>query len=439
MVLGLSCDLVAALFDAWLLSLIGTNELAAYSFTFPVVSTAWAVQLGLYIGMSSVLARAVGTDGQEGARLIATCGLLLTTATMLLTSAVGLLTNIYIFMAMGATGETLQLATEYMTLWYASLIFFTLPFASVSALRALGDARLSGYILVGGAAMQMLLSPFFILGLLGLPQLGVTGAAVALTISRILLCFLTFHILLSRVELREQVFTIRGLTVRAITNICTRILTIGIPAMATNLIGPVSIAIIVRLLADHGITAVAGFGIASRLESISVIPLLALSASIGPFVGQNWGANRPDRANQAMRTSFLWSFLWGLFIALLFATAGGWMISLFNVDPEAQGYAGLYLWMVPISYGAWGTLMMVSAVFNALGRPLHSTCLALIRMFGIYVPFALVGDQLFGVVGIFGATALANLLTGIIGYVWNRLTYARVAAPSAVSEKPASG
>ena len=423
MVLGISCTLIAALFETFLLGMIGTSELAAYSFTFPVVSALGSMSLGLSIGLSSVLARALGTADQQNTRLIATCGLLLTTVTMVSMSIIGLLTIEPLFRALGATDRILHLASGYMVIWYASLVFFTLPSASVSALRALGDARLSAYIMVGGSAMQMILDPLLILGWLGVPKLGLNGAALALMLSRIILCIATFYILISRRALREQLLTLQGLTLGALTAIWQRILFIGLPAMVTNLIGPVSTGFILSLLVNHGTEAVAGFGIASRLESISVIPLFALSASIGPFVGQNWGAGRKDRANQAMLQVFFWSIVWGAGVAILFAVTGPQLALLFDDNPNVLRYTSLYLWIVPVSYGAWGMLMMVTATFNSLGKPLRSTCLSVARMFGIYVPAALVGDYFLGVAGIFLAAAMANLLTGVAGYLWNRITY----------------
>ena len=429
MVLGISSTLVAALFETFLLGLIGTSELAAYSFTFPVVGALGSISLGLSIGLSSVLARATGANDRQNTRQTASCGLLLTTLAMLSVSLVGFLTVESLFRALGAEGDILHLAVGYMLIWYASLIFFTLPSASVSALRAMGDARFSGFIMVAGAAMQMILDPILILGWFGVPRLGLSGAALAVAISRILLCVITFSIIFGRKELRERLIMVRGLTFSKTVSTWQRILTVGLPAMATNLIGPVSTAIIVSLLAGYGPAAVAGFGIASRLESISVIPLFALSASIGPFVGQNWGAGRQDRARQAMQKVFLWSVIWGALVAVLFAVFGPVLTRLFDGNPEVLQYANWYLWVVPVSYGTWGTLMMVTAIFNSLGRPLRSTCLSLLRMFGIYVPFALAGNYLFGVVGIFAASALANLLSGLAGYCWNRWTYpAREAA-----------
>jgi len=419
MILGISSSLVAAIFETYLIGLIGTNELAAYSFTFPVIGALQSVSLGLSIGLSSVLARSIGGGNQTEIKRLATDGLLLMTVVMIAVSIVGTLTIKPLFNLMGAGPETSPIIYEYMGIWYLGLLFFTLPQMGANALRAKGDARLSGILMVGGAIMQMILDPILILGLGGFPQLGVAGAAWAMLISRVILCGLTFYILIYREDLIELSKPVLEVCIKS----WKRIFAVGIPATATNLIGPVSTAIIISLLAGYGKEAVAGFGIASRLEALSVIPLFALSASIGPFVGQNWGANRRDRANDAMKLTFIWSMLWGFAISGIFFFAHEPIGQLFDDNPEVTAYTSFYLMIVPFSYGAWGVLMMASATFNSLGKPLFSTTMSLVRMFALYVPLAYIGQYYWGVYGIFGAAAASNVVMGLLGFLWNRRVY----------------
>ncbi|MDZ7686277.1 MAG: MATE family efflux transporter [Gammaproteobacteria bacterium] len=221
-------------------------------------------------------------------------------------------------------------------------------------------SSISGTIMVAGAVLQMALGPFLIFGLFGLPELGLMGAALANLIARLALFFVTMWIL----HYREQLLDFRGMTAAGVLDSWRRIMAVAIPATATNLIGPVSTAIIVRLLAGFSQETVAGFGIASRIEGLSVIPLFALSASIGPFVGQNWGKEEYGRADKAMKLSFSYSIGWGLFIAAVLYFARHWLTAQFDGDPEVIRVAALYLLVVPISYGTWGVLMMSSAIFN---------------------------------------------------------------------------
>lgn len=420
MILGISSNLIAGLVEIWFLSQLGTKELAAYSFTFPITSALMSTSLGISIGLSSVLARAVGGGDQTQIRALATDGILLIATVMLILSALGLLSMQQVFKLMGADTGILPIISEYMQIWFLGATFMAMASVGTNALRATGDARISGTVMVSGALLQMALAPLFIFGLAGLPAMGVPGAAVAMALSRFILFLITAYIL----YFRERLLDFVHISYRRLTGSWKRILAVGIPAIATQLIIPVSSAIIVSLLATFGREAVAGFGIASRIEGLSVIPLFALSASIGPFVGQNWGANQFDRANHAMKLSYWWSVCWGTMVAMVFFLFATQIVRLFDDNQAVVETARLYLYLIPLSYGAWGVLMMSSAIFNSLGKPIASTILSIVRMFVLYVPLAMIGESLYGLAGIFAAACLSNVIMGLTAFSWNRKTYA---------------
>lgn len=434
MVLGIFANLGAALFETWLLGKVSTNALAAYSFTFSVTGALGSLSLGISIGLSSVLARTVGSGNHNLVRRLATDGIFLLALVMTVTSVIGYFTIEPLFILLGADADTLPLIVSYMQIWYFALVFYALPALGASALRAMGDARISGTIMVGGAILQAILDPLLIFGLFGVPAMGLEGAAWAMLISRLVLCTLTYYVLINR----EHLIDFSRTSIANVLASWRSILVVGMPATATQLIGPVSTAIIVSLLAGYGKEAVAGFGIASRVEALSVIPLFALSASIGPFVGQNWGAQRFDRANEGMMTAFLWSMIWGFGVAVLFFLFGSHIGGLFEDNPAVIGYASLYLAIVPFSYGTWGVLMMASATFNSLGKPISSTIMSVVRMLVLYVPLAYLGSQWYGVLGIFAATCATNIIMGVLGFSWNRYTYAYTAANPGGTQKSSS-
>ena len=261
MILGISSSLVAAVFETWLLGRIGTETLAAYSFTFPVVGALTSLSLGLSIGLSAVLARTVGAGDQTAITRLATDGVLLMAVVMTVVTVLGMLTIKPLFTLMGAQPQTLTLINAYMTIWYFGLLFLALPLIGANALRAAGDSRISGFLMVGGAALQMILDPILILGLMGVPELGIEGAAYAMVISRFFLCIATFYVLVNW----KKIVVFKKPQFRQLLASWKAILNVGLPATATNLIGPVSTAIIVSMLASYGTQAVAGFGIASRI------------------------------------------------------------------------------------------------------------------------------------------------------------------------------
>jgi putative MATE family efflux protein len=419
MILGISSSVLAGLAETFYLGQLGSNELAALGFTFPVTSALMSLTLGVSIGMSSVLAREVGAGEDGMVKRIATDGLTLAAILMTIVSIVGMLTITPVFKSLGADNSTLPLLTEYMQLWYVSLFFMAIPSVGANALRATGDAKTSGVIMIMGSILQIILSPMLIFGWFGIPPLGMAGAAAGNLLSRVLMFMITFYILV----FREKLIIFQAVALSSILESWKKILEVSIPATATNLIGPISSAIIVSMLASYSQETVAGFGIASRIEGLFIIPLYALSASIGPFVGQNWGAGEFKRANHAMLIAFKSSMLWGLLVAAILWLAHEPIIRLFNDQQDVIDAASIYLMIVPVSYGAWGVLMMASATFNALGKPLKSTTMSVMRMFIIYIPLALLGNRLFGLPGIFIATCLSNILAGLLGLIWNRFTF----------------
>jgi Na+-driven multidrug efflux pump len=195
-----------------------------------------------------------------------------------------------------------------------------------------------------------------------------------------------------------------------------RILHVGLPAAGTNLVAPVSMAVLTRIVAVHGDYAVAAFGVGTRIEALALIGVTSLGAALGPFVGQNFGAKNCARIRAAVRYSFIASMLYGLGMALLLALAAGPLARAFNDQPQVQAYTLEYLRLVPISYGLFGFALLVGSTFNAVNRPLNSALLAVVRLLVLAVPLAWAFGRVWGPTGVFAAACLANL--GVGGLAW---------------------
>jgi len=200
------------------------------------------------------------------------------------------------------------------------------------------------------------------------------------------------------------------------------ILHVGIPAAGTNAIVPIATAIITALIAVYGPKAVAGFGVASRIESLVLVMFYALSAVIGPFVGQNLAAGKSDRILEALRLCMWFCVFAGLTIAGMLALAANFLPTLFSDSAEVIGVARSFLLIAPLGYAGYGMVMTINASFNGLGNPFPGVVVSLMRTILLYVPLALLGRYLYGIVGIFAAYAAANVITGFVAYAWFRKT-----------------
>jgi MATE family, multidrug efflux pump len=426
MFLGISSMILASMIDTVYIGWIGTQQLAAVSFSFPLVMGLSSVSMGLGIGATSIMSRTLGRGDRARAYVLGTHTLLLVLILVVSLAILGRVFGAHLFRVMGADEVILPLVTGYLNVWFLGLPLFALPMVAMSMLRALGNARIPGALMTAGAAMQVVLAPALIFGLPGIfDGIGYTGSAWAFVASRFATMIATAYVLTRRGMIRPL-----G-SWQDVLRSWREVLRIGVPSIMTNLVGPVSMGVVFGLLAKHGHAVVAGFGVAVRIESLAVMILMALSSSISPMVGQNWGAGQQGRIDAALRFGYRFSFAWGVFIFAVLATFGRFIVGWINDDPGVIDATYHYLLIVPLTYAAMGVSMVSGSCFVALGRPIPSLILTVARMFVIYVPLALVGDRWFGYLGIFGAGAVANVVVAGASYGWIRrmLHDARAARP----------
>lgn len=418
MIGGVFAVIAFNLADTYFVGQLGTKPLAAMSFTFPVVMTLGSLAMGLGVGASSIIARAIGEGDRQKVQRLTTDSLTLSLLVVGLFVLLGLATIDPLFSTLGAGPEVLPLIRQYMQIWYFGMIFLVVPMVGNSAIRASGNTKVPSIIMIVAGGINIVLDPLFILGWAGFPRLEVAGAALATVISRAM----TLVAALLFLHYRERMLCFNLPKPEQVLNSWKSILHVGLPAAATNMVTPISIGFITSIIAFYGPEAVAGFGIGSRIESLALIVPMALSAIIGPFVGQNWGAKQYDRVNLSLRQSSLFCLFWGTLNAAILAPSARWLPSLFDSNPEVVAIAATYLLLVPISYGAAGIILVSSSSFNALGKPVPSVVMTLTRMLVLYVPLAYLGSRLFGVNGIFAAACFANMAVGIGAYLWSRKT-----------------
>ena len=400
--------------DTFFVAQLGTEQLAALSFTFPVVMVVTSLAIGLGAGSGSVVARAIGTGDRESVCRLATDALFLAVLLVAVLVTIGQLTLAPLFTLLGAPEELLPQIAGYMRIWYVSIVFIVVPMVGNALIRATGDARIPGLIMIGAALLNGVLDPILIFGLFGAPRLEIQGAAIATMIAQAM----TFVAALLVLIRREKLLTVAIPTRACVLASWRRILVIALPAAGTNAVNPLTIGVITVILSRFGPETVAAYGVVTRIEALALIPVLALSSVIGPFVGQNRGAGFHDRVLLSMRQCFMFSLAWGAGVAAVLAVFGHWIVPLFDDTPAVAETAILYLSIVPIGYAAYGMVMLCAAMGNGLGRPIPGAISNLLRSVGLYIPFALLGAMSAGPLGVFMAALMANLGAGAIAWWW---------------------
>ena len=285
-------------------------------------------------------------------------------------------------------------------------------------MRALGDTSLQGKLMLFSAAANAILDPLLIFGLYGFPELGLQGAAWASLITRFfsfvaILYYLTFHF---------HVISINKETLRKFTVSVKRIMHVGIPATGTNMIIPIVAAVIISIVARYGTHAVAATHIATTIEALSLVVYFSLSAVVGPFIGQNLGAKKYDRIDECIKKATLFCLVWGAFLAVVLALLAPTLAGLFSDQSNITSLTISYLYIVPLSYGLYGLVMSVNAIFNSMGKPMPGVMISTLRVFFLQLPLVYMASHFYDLETAFMLISVSNIIAGIVAYLWLKKT-----------------
>jgi Na+-driven multidrug efflux pump len=189
-----------------------------------------------------------------------------------------------------------------------------------------------------------------------------------------------------------------------------QLIDIAIPAVLANAIVPITGAMLTTLVARFGTDTVAGFGVGSRIEAISLMIVYAMSSTLPTFIGQNLGAGKPERIIAALKLSFKFIIILQLAIYLILVSMSGLIAALFSTEIVVQETIVLFLLIIPISYGLSGVVVLVNVSMNVLGKPRIALYINLLRLTMLYFPLAYFGSYAFGIKGLFAGIAIGNCL-----------------------------
>ena len=413
MIVGIAAVMSMSLVDAFFIGRIGTEQLAAIGYTFPVVLTIQSLAIGLSAGAASVVSRAWGDGDEAEVRRVATDSLVLGLVVVLILTAIGLFTIRPLFSVLGASGEVLDLVESYMRVWWYSVPLLVVPQIANALLRAGGDSLVPSAIMVLAAVVNAILDPLLILGLAGFPRLEIVGAAWATFGVRAAMLVATVAVLVFRDRLIEWAWP--GLS--AVAASWKRIVAVALPASVGSAVNPLGISIVTAVLSGYAASTVAGFGVATRIESFAAIPMLALSAAIGPIAGQNWSAKHGDRVARALVQAFGFCLAWSAVIGISLFLGADALAGAFTDDPDVADEVATYLRIVPFSLAGYGIVSVAAGCFNAIDLAKRGLGLYLVRTAALYVPLAFAASLLADSTAVYAAVAAANVLAGIVAAI----------------------
>lgn len=404
MVLEMIMESLFAVVDVFWVSRLGSDAIAVIGLTESVMTLVYAVAIGISFAATAVVARRVGEQDPERAAQAAGQIILLGVT---ISAALGLGLSFFagdILRLMGADAGVVALGTDFARIMLGCNVTVFMIFLINAVFRGAGDAVLAMRTLWLANALNIVLGPCFIFGWGPFPEMGVTGAAVATNIGRGTgVLYQLWHLagFNSRVRVRLR-------HLKPVFEDMRVLLTTASNGIAQLVISTTSWIGLFKILATFGSAALAGYTIAIRIVVFALMPAWGLANAGATLVGQNLGANKPERAEQAIWIATRFNVVFLGIVGLLFIVFSGPLVRLFSTDPDVLKHGIQALWIVSLAFPLYSAGMCLEAAFNGAGDTWTPTRLNFFCFWLLQVPLAWLLAKFFrlGPLGVFIAVPL---------------------------------
>ena len=363
MVLEMIMESLFAVVDVFWVSRLGKDAIAVVGVTESVMSLIYAVAIGISFAATAIVARRIG---EKNPTLAAQAAGQIIVLGITLSAALGIVLGYFagdILQLMGASPDIVALGSNYARLMLGGNITVFLIFLINAIFRGAGDATIAMRTLWLANGLNIILDPCFIFGWGPFPELGVTGAAVATNIGRgVGVLYQLWHLTgkPGRVRIHLADFAPQR-------EVLTTILKTSGNGIAQMFIATTSWVGLIKILSVFGSPILAGYTIAIRVVVFALMPAWGLANAGATLVGQNLGAGKPDRAENAVRIATKYNVLFLGIVGFLFVVLSGVIVSFFTTDPEVAHQATRALWIMSLAFPLYAAGMCLEATFNGSG------------------------------------------------------------------------
>jgi putative MATE family efflux protein len=386
MVMEMIMESVFAVVDIFWVSRLGPDAVAAVGVTESLMTIVFALAMGLSMGATAVVARRIGEGNPDGAARAAVQAILIGVALAVCLGVLGAALGPRLLAAMGAPPAAIAMGAGYSRVMLGGSITVVLLFLVNAVFRGAGDAAIAMRTLWLANGINIVLAPFLVFGWGPFPKLGVTGAAVATTIGRGIGVLYQLRALVrggGRLAVRREHLRIEPETLRSILRIARS-------GIVQVFIGVTSWVGLVRVLTAFGSTALAGYTIAIRIVLFALLPSWGMANAAATLVGQNLGAGRPDRAEQAVWRAASYNLVFLGVVGLAFVLFADSIIRLFSADPGVVEVGARCLRIVSAGFLLYAYGMVLTSAFNGAGDTRTPTLLNLACFWLFEIPLAVV-------------------------------------------------
>ncbi len=419
MVLEMAMEAIFAVVDIAFVSRLGTNAIAAVGLTEALITVLYAVAVGLGMGVTAMVSRRIGAKDREGAAQVTGQAIWVGGAVAIVIGIFGVVYATELLLMMGASEEVVAIGKGFMAMLLGGSASILFLFLLNAAFRGAGDAPVALRSLTLANAINIVLDPCLIFGLGPFPELGVTGAAVATTIGRSIgVAYLVYYLFGGKGRLHFQV---RHLV--PAPQLMSRMIRISVGGIGQFLISTSSWIVVMRVVALYGSAPIAAYTVALRLIEFAILPAWGLGNAAATLVGQNLGAEKPDRAERSVWRASKYNLIFMTAVGILMIILAPQIVALFSSEPEVIRYGTTCLRILGIGYPMYAVGMIIIQALNGAGDTTTPSVMNFICFWLIQIPLAywLATSAGFGPNGVFVAIVFSEtVLTAMAVYVFRK-------------------
>lgn len=404
--------------DTYYGALISTQAVAAMSLSFPVFFIILAIGSGISTGTSALISHALGEGRKDEAKKYLSQAITFTIIISIILTILGWLSSPFLASLLGASGSYLDMTLSYINVIFGGVILFALSFVLNASLTSQGDTKTFRNFLIFGFFLNLLLDPWFMFGWLGMPPLGLAGLAWATLVVQFCSVLYMGYKAYKSGMLCPNCWSL----FKPVKKYFIAISQQAIPASLNMMTVAVGIFIITYFISAYGKEAVAAYGIATRIDQIFLLPTIGLNIAALTLVGQNNGAKKYERVQEAYNTNLkygFWTVLVGMIFILVFAKS---LMQFFSQDQNVVNIGITYLRISAITYFTYMILSISISALQGLKKPLYAIWIGLYRQ--IAAPalfFWLLANLLgMGLLGIWWGIFIVNWSATIITFFYTR-------------------
>ncbi|MDY3205874.1 MAG: MATE family efflux transporter [Arcobacter sp.] len=361
--------------DTFYAGFISTQAVSALTISFMVFFLIIGLGYGFGSAITAILGNSFGKRKNKLASIHAHKGLLFIPIIGVFFTILGYIFAPSMFILLGARDEYLQDAITYINPILFGTIFFMFNFSLNSILVALGDTKTYRNTLIFGFFANLVLNPLFMFGFLFIPAMGLSGISFATVLIQIInMIYMFYKVLQTKVIHFEKLsYFLPDFRVYKL------FLTQGIPSSLNMLIMSIGSVILTYFVAQYGVMAVAGYGIAFRVEQLMLLPILGLSTAVLTIVSNNFGAKKYDRVIETLRVSIKYGFILSTVGIIVLTIFGKFLISLFDSTAIVIDFGIKYLLVEIWIFYAYVVLFICVSTLQAIKQPKMILYIALYR------------------------------------------------------------